>query len=47
MANPVICAVDRGMMKGMVAELHGSDATIALESSKPMGDDVCVTSLEA
>ena len=47
MANPVICAVDRGMMKGMVAELHGSDATIALESSKPMGDDGCVTSLEA
>jgi hypothetical protein len=47
MANPVICAVDRGMMKGMVAELHGGDATIALESSKPMGDDVCITSLEA
>jgi predicted ArsR family transcriptional regulator len=47
MANPVICAVDRGMMKGMIAELHGGDATIALESSKPMGDDVCITSLEA
>ena len=47
MANPVICAVDRGMMKGMVAELHGGDATIELESSKPMGDDVCITSLEA
>lgn len=47
MANPVICAVDRGMMKGMVAELYGADATLAVESSKPMGDDVCVTALEA
>jgi predicted ArsR family transcriptional regulator len=47
LANPVICAVDRGMMKGMVAELYGADATVAVESSKPMGDDVCVTALEA
>jgi predicted ArsR family transcriptional regulator len=47
LANPVICAVDRGMMKGMVAELYGADATLAVESSKPMGDDVCVTALEA
>ena len=46
LANPVICAVDRGMMKGMVAELYG-DATLAMESSKPMGDAVCVTALEA
>lgn len=47
MANPVICAVDRGMMKGMVSELYGSGATITGESSKPLGDDVCVTALEA
>ena len=47
LANPVICAVDRGMMKGMVAELYGADATLAVESSKPMGDDICVTALEA
>jgi predicted ArsR family transcriptional regulator len=47
LASPVICAVDRGMMKGMVAELYGADATLELESSKPMGDDVCVTALEA
>ncbi len=45
MANPVICAVDRGMMKGMVAELYG-ESTLAIESSKPMGDDICVTALE-
>jgi predicted ArsR family transcriptional regulator len=47
LTNPVICAVDRGMMKGMMAELYGSDATLAVESSLPMGDDVCVTALEA
>jgi predicted ArsR family transcriptional regulator len=47
LANPVICAVDRGMMKGMVAELYGADATVAMESSLPMGDAVCVTALEA
>ena len=47
MANPVICAVDRGMMKGMVSELYGGDATVIGESSLPMGDDVCVTALEA
>ncbi len=47
MANPVICAVDRGMMKGMIAELYGHDATLATESSIPMGDSICVTSLEA
>ena len=47
LANPVICAVDRGMMKGMITELYGSDATLAIESSLPMGDDVCVTALEA
>jgi predicted ArsR family transcriptional regulator len=47
LANPVICAVDRGMMKGMMVELYGGDATVAVESSLPMGDDVCVTALEA
>lgn len=43
--NPVICAVDRGMVKGMLAVLHG-DASAALESSLPMGDAHCVTSVE-
>ena len=47
LANPVICAVDRGMMKGMVAALQGGEVAVAIESSKPMGSDVCVTSLEA
>ena len=46
MANPVICAVDRGMVKGMVAALYGGDAHFAHESSKPMGDAVCITAVE-
>jgi predicted ArsR family transcriptional regulator len=42
--NPVICAVDRGLVKGMLAEIYG-DATTELEASKAIGDDVCVTSV--
>jgi predicted ArsR family transcriptional regulator len=40
--NPVICAVDRGMVKGMLRALYG-DTSTELESSIPMGDSVCVT----
>lgn len=43
--NPVICAVDRGMVKGMLGVLYG-EASAALESSLPMGDDHCVTAVE-
>ena len=35
--NPVICAVDRGMVKGMLSALYG-DTSPLLESSIPMGD---------
>jgi len=35
------------MMKGMMTELYGEGATVAMESSLPNGDDVCVTALEA
>lgn len=42
--HPVICAVDRGMVQGMLAELHG-ETTIHLASSIPMGDEVCVTTV--
>jgi predicted ArsR family transcriptional regulator len=41
--HPVICAVDRGMVKGMLAELYG-DTSPAHEASRPFGDEVCVTS---
>jgi predicted ArsR family transcriptional regulator len=40
--NPVICAVDRGMVKGMLSALYGDTSTL-LESSIPMGDKTCVT----
>jgi predicted ArsR family transcriptional regulator len=44
--HPVICAVDRGLVKGMLAALYG-DTSTATQSSLPMGDDRCVTAVEA
>ena len=44
--HPVICAVDRGLVKGMLAALYG-DTSPATESSLPMGDDRCVTAVDA
>ena len=43
--NPVICAVDRGMVKGMLASLYG-DTEPELAASLPQGDAVCVTEFE-
>jgi predicted ArsR family transcriptional regulator len=43
MEHPVICAVDRGMVKGMLAALYG-DTEPAITTSLPHGDDMCVTS---
>jgi len=40
--HPVICAVDRGMVKGMLAGLYG-ETRPETESSRAMGDDHCVT----
>jgi predicted ArsR family transcriptional regulator len=40
--HPVICAVDRGMVRGMLAGLSGGTFT-AVESSRALGDDACVT----
>jgi predicted ArsR family transcriptional regulator len=42
--HPVICAVDRGMVKGMLGALYG-DTTPATEASLPMGDQFCVTAV--
>ena len=42
MNNPVICAVDRGMVRGMLAGLYG-ETVPATESSRALGDDACVT----
>ncbi|MEI7991503.1 MAG: helix-turn-helix domain-containing protein [Actinomycetota bacterium] len=40
--HPVICAVDRGMVRGMLGALYG-DIDPSLESSRPQGDTFCVT----
>jgi predicted ArsR family transcriptional regulator len=42
---PVLCAVDRGMVKGLLAGLCGEDAggtvPVVLSSSRARGDDAC------
>jgi predicted ArsR family transcriptional regulator len=45
--NPVLCAVDRGMIKGLLAGLCGSASEQALPvilSSRARGDDTCTAS---
>ncbi|MGH9224766.1 MAG: helix-turn-helix transcriptional regulator [Acidimicrobiales bacterium] len=40
--HPFICAVDRGIIKGMLATLYGETVPETSES-RPQGDQVCVT----
>ncbi len=40
--HPVVCAVDRGMVKGMLAALYG-DADVSTAASLPQGDTFCAT----
>jgi len=40
--HPVICAVDRGIVAGMLATLYG-DTIPETEASRPQGDRICVT----
>ncbi len=42
--HPVICAVDRGIVRGMLAGLYG-DTEPAQAASRAQGDDTCVTAL--
>lgn len=42
--HPVMCAIDRGMVRGMLGTLYG-ETRVALSSSRSMGDDRCVTSV--
>jgi predicted ArsR family transcriptional regulator len=42
--HPVICAVDRGMVRGMLAALYG-EAKVSTEASLPQGDTFCATSI--
>ena len=38
----VLCAVDTGMVKGMLEGLYGETSPM-IEQSRPHGDDTCVT----
>lgn len=40
--HPVICAVDRGMVRGMLSSLYG-ETSVDLRASVPGGEDHCVT----
>ncbi len=44
--HPVICAVDRGMVKGLLESIYG-EAEVALGGSVAQGDDACVTDVHA
>jgi predicted ArsR family transcriptional regulator len=43
--HPVICAVDRGMVKGMLDALYG-ETTPETSASRPQGDRFCETTLD-
>ena len=46
--HPVICAVDRGIVRGMLRELHSDDADSPIpsqETSRAQGDLACVTTV--
>lgn len=44
--HPVICAVDRGMVRGMLGVLHGGEAlAVSTEASKARGDTFCATAV--
>jgi predicted ArsR family transcriptional regulator len=45
--HPVICAVDRGMVRGMLSTLYGGTTGPAESSSRAMGDETCMTCLPA
>ena len=45
MQHPVICAVDRGMVRGMLDTLYGRSTGPAESSSRAMGDETCSTCL--
>jgi predicted ArsR family transcriptional regulator len=45
--HPVICAVDRGMVRGMLSALYGAgdELAVATASSKARGDTICATAV--
>ena len=44
--HPVICAVDRGLVKGMLSSLYG-DTRPATETTQALGSETCVTVVTA
>jgi predicted ArsR family transcriptional regulator len=40
-SHPVLCAVDRGMVKGLLAGLCGEEPAPVVLSSRARGDDTC------
>ena len=44
--HPVICAVDRGMVRGMLEALYGQDLMTETALSLPTGGEHCVTSVQ-
>jgi predicted ArsR family transcriptional regulator len=42
-SHPVICAVDRGMVRGMLAELYGETSQTAFIAMRTQGDDSCIS----
>lgn len=42
--HPVICAVDRGMVEGLLGSLYG-ETEVALSASLAAGDDECITAV--
>ena len=44
--HPVICAVDRGLVQGMLASLYGADTLTETALSLPTGGERCVTSVQ-
>ncbi|CAN5491037.1 helix-turn-helix domain-containing protein [soil metagenome] len=45
--HPVICAVDRGLVRGMLSALYGDDPDVAVAtaSSRALGDATCATAV--
>ncbi len=42
-SHPVICAVDRGMVRGMLSELYGDTSETAFTAMRTQGDDTCIS----
>ncbi|MGC8627703.1 MAG: helix-turn-helix transcriptional regulator [Acidimicrobiales bacterium] len=45
--HPVICAVDRGLVRGMLSPLYGDAVNPTESSSRALGDPACVTCMRS